>query len=110
MTFRSTGHRLLGVSFITRAKSNLRAALTTKSTAETLTVLSHTQKRTTALKSDVFLGGIHRVVLKDKRRSAFANVNNCQCKLKTPRSVSVYVNQLKVLGSSICKQNTLRLY
>jgi hypothetical protein len=104
-----TGHGLLGVPFITRTKSNLRAALTTESSTQKVTLLSHTQNRTTAFQPDVFLSGMHRALLKDKRRSALASVNNCQGKLKTPQSVSIYVKHLKVLKSSICKQNTLRL-
>jgi len=109
-SFLSTGHRLLGVSFITSMKWNLLVALTTENTAQKVTVLSLTQNRTTGLQLHVFLSGICRVLLKDKGRSAFASVNSCQGKLKIPQSVSVYVNHLKVLKSSICKQSALRLY
>jgi len=108
--FLSTDHHLLGVSLKTSTKSNLRAGLTTENTAQKEYVLSLTQNIMTALQFDVFLIGIRRVLLKDKGRSAFASANNCQGKLKTPQSVSVYVNHLKVLKSSICKQNTLLLY
>jgi hypothetical protein len=84
----STGQHMLGVSFIASMQSNLHAGVTTESTTQKVTVLSHTQKRTTALQPGVFLSGIHRVLLKNKVRSAFASANNCQSQIRTPQSVT----------------------
>jgi hypothetical protein len=80
---------LLDVSFITSLKSNLCTALTTRNTTENITVfISHAQN-TTALQPNLFLTGIHQLLVTNKGPSPFLSAKNCQGQLQTPQSVSV---------------------
>jgi hypothetical protein len=48
-----------------------------------------TRKNTTALQLDVFVTGIHRLLVTSKGRSAFPSTKNCQGQLQTLQSLSV---------------------
>jgi hypothetical protein len=66
----STGHHLLGVSFTTSLKRNLCTALSKQNTTENNCIISHAQN-TTALQPNVFLTGIHLLLVTSKGRSVF---------------------------------------
>jgi hypothetical protein len=87
----STDHHLLSVSFITSLKSNLCTALSTHNTNR---IISHAQN-TTARQLNVFLAGMHRLLVTNKGGSAFPSTNNCQGQLQTPQSVSVATLSLR---------------
>ena len=67
----STGHHLLGVSFVTSLQSDLCATLTTQNTKYNNYIISHAQN-TTALQLTVFLTGIHRLPFTSKGLSNLA--------------------------------------
>jgi hypothetical protein len=71
---------------ITRLMSNLCTSLTTQNTTENNCIISHAQN-TTALQSNLFLTGIHRLLVRNKGWSGFLIENNCQGQLQTPQSV-----------------------
>jgi hypothetical protein len=84
----STGRHLLRVSFIIRLKSHLCTALTTQNTTETNGIISHAQN-TTARQPNIFLTGIHQILVTNKGRSALLSANNFQGHLQTSQSVLV---------------------
>jgi len=83
-----TGHHLLDISFRTKLKPNLCAALTTRKTLAHNCIFSHSQN-TTALQADVFITRIPRLLFTSKGRSASSILNHCQGQLKTPQSLSL---------------------
>jgi hypothetical protein len=82
---------LLGVSFVTSLKSNLCTALTTQKTAENICITSHAQN-TTALLLNVFLTGIHRLLVTNKGGLAFHSENRFQGQMQSPQFVSVFIS------------------
>jgi hypothetical protein len=76
----ATAHHLLFVSFITNLKWNLCTALTTQNITEQKCI--HAEKES-AVQSNVFLTGIHGLLVKRKERSALHNANNCQGQQRT---------------------------
>jgi hypothetical protein len=79
----STGRHLLGVSFKTSLKTNLRIVLTTYNTTENKCITSNAQN-TTAFQPSVFLAGIHQSLVANKCRSDFPRANNCQGRQQIP--------------------------
>jgi hypothetical protein len=65
----ATGRSVLGVSFVTSQKSNLRTAVTTENTV-------HTQNAI-ALQTRVLLTGIHWLLVTSKGRSVLPSANQC---------------------------------
>jgi len=77
----STARSLLGVSFIT---SPIYAHLWPQTALQKRTVLCHTHARhTTALQPNLFLTGMHRLLVTNKWRPSFPRPNNCQGHLQT---------------------------
>jgi hypothetical protein len=96
----STGRHLIRVSFVTRLKSNLCAALNTQNTTGN-NFNSHAQN-TTALHSILFLTEIHRSPDTNKWRPAFRSASKWQGQLQTPQSVSA-PPRLKETDTILCK-------
>ena len=84
----STDGHLLDLSSIKSLKSNLCRAVTTQNATANYFVISHAHA-TTALRLDVLLNGIPKLLVTVKKLSAFPSQKNCQVQLKTPLSVSV---------------------
>lgn len=70
----STGRLMLHVSLVTSLKPRLRTALTTQNTIENNCTVSQVQN-TTALQPNIFLTGIHRLLVTDNRRPTFPTAN-----------------------------------
>jgi hypothetical protein len=84
---------LLDVSLITSLKPNLCTTVTTQNTAENKFIVSQAQN-TTALRTNVFLTGIRRLLVINTGRSAFPRANRCQGQVQTPQSVPSKLNAL----------------
>ena len=78
---------LLDVSLITSLKPNLCTTVTKQNTVENKFIVSHAQNAT-ALRTNVFLTGIRRLLVTNTGRSAFHRANHCQGQLQTPQSVT----------------------
>lgn len=74
---------MLGFWFITSCNNN----------TENNCIISHSQNKT-ALQFKVFLNGIHRLVVTNKRQSGFRSADHCQGQPQTPRSVTIRVSAL----------------
>jgi hypothetical protein len=59
-----------------------------------ITALSKTQKKPTALPRNVFLTGVHQLLVTDRVESAFVIANNCQGQLQTARRISISINNV----------------
>jgi len=94
----STGRLMLHVSLTTSLKPRLRTAQTTQNTIENNCTISQAQN-TTALQPNVFLTGIHRLMVRDNRRPAFPTVNTLPMST-TNTSVSI---SPKVMFRENCK-------
>jgi len=109
----STDRHLLGLSYIASLKSNLCRAVTAQNAAANNFIISHAYA-TTAFRPDVFLNGIHRLLVTVKELSAFPSQTNCQGQLQTPLSVLVpqfshccFLHQCKCLGITCHHQKSL---
>jgi hypothetical protein len=79
---------LLGFTFVTGLKSNLRTPLTTRNSTEHNCIISHAQN-TSSLQANAFLTGLYQLMVTNKARSAFPSTNHYQGQMQTPQSVSV---------------------
>jgi hypothetical protein len=75
-------------SYITSLNSNSRKAVTIQSTKVNNCIISHAQN-TTALQPNVFLTGIHRLLVTKKGQSSLPGANHCSGQLQTAQSMSV---------------------
>ena len=76
----STARNLLGVSFIT---SLIYAHLWPQTALQKITYYVTHARHTTALQPNLFLTGIHRLLVTNKWRPSFPSPNNCQGHLQT---------------------------
>jgi len=83
----STDRHLLGISSVKSLKSNVCRAVTTQNVTANNFVISHAHA-ITALRFDVILNGIHRLLVTVNELSVFPSQKNCQGQLKAPLSVS----------------------
>lgn len=104
----STGRSLLGVSFITRLKSNLCTSITTQNTTRNNYVITHTQN-TTAFQPSLFFKLENLGYWSHAGVSPLASTN-CQGQPQTPQSVSVgppegsaLPIQSRLLDTILCK-------
>jgi hypothetical protein len=105
--FLSTGRHLLHVFiYKTSTVKFMHSSNHTNTTAHSC-IISHAQN-TTAIQPNVFLTGIHRLLVTRKGRSSFPSANNCQGQMQTPQSVSVstFCPQLAVVIIVVISPNS----
>jgi hypothetical protein len=84
---------MLDVSLITSLKSNLCTAITTQNTTQNNCIISHA-KNMTALQLNVFLTGIHQLLVTNKGGSDFSSERKKKRKKKKTANSSVSSNTL----------------
>ena len=89
-------HDVIFLSFITSLKSNLCTAQTTYDTTENNCIILHAQNVNT-FQPNVFLSGVHRLLVTNSRRSPFPTANRCQGQLQTTQSFA-YINSVPRLS------------